>query len=661
MHLFTVVIAEKEHIDSVQEYSLFLKPFIDLDKVAFCPWDTEGKTLAEAVPSLVESVSCEKRWRAIVLCDETTIESKNPFNVVEFTAPEKPASHDPEEMKVYLAALREAKFRAYDEAAQQPLSRLMTYLCESPIATGGINGAESDPEFAEYVAEAAYKQSLREEIRGDLTLSIELPAEILCIAKRTCKECEEDIHSIWTPHLEHQYSKFADWNMYFDKMRYLVFDILPRNHQNYTFDYIRFLYALLLLASNDTPDGCLRPNRVYLLNCENNETALRRLLISYDEKLDATHAQLENELQALRHKKKPRLTDAEAQSVFCANITVPVNLDPSFDKSGLLADHKQLGFAEDCPKSEYGVWDSDYLKSRKTLHRLLKMPRRSLKKAAGDMRQLDEVENDSIKQLNAFQMEDVEEFIGNAELNMVSIKTEDLGDTSRFYKRMEVEDKAIREKIETRMSKKTTVLLGITAILLYLIGFVPLIIANRADLDSRAVALVILACAAGLMLIVGVICLICLRSALVKLFKRFNSLMADICIEIEDNMQRFSRYLSAACNVMRGMSVVNYYNEHEDEDTLQMRIRKKHQMDIIRRREELREVFGAYMSDRSYADKRLTEPYDYDYSRTTDFSYPVPYTDGEKRMVDFMRPGCQICVPVDFVKRITVRLEELYD
>lgn len=661
MHLFTVVIAEKEHIDSVQEYSLFLKPFIDLDKVVFCPWDTDGKTLAEAVPTLVESVSCEKRWRAIVLCGEGTIEQKNPFNVVGFAAPDKPVSRDPEELQEYFSALREAKFRAYDEAAQQPLSRLMTCLCESPIASGGVNGASRDPEFAEYVAEASYKETLRREIRGEEKLSIELPAEILCVAKRTCKECEEDIQSSWTPHLEHQYSRFSDWNMYFDKMRYLVFDILPKNHQNYTFDYIRFLYALLLLASNDTPEGCLRPNRVYLLNCENNESALRRLLISYDEKLDATHAQLENELQALRHKKKPRLTDAEAQSVFCANITVPVNLDPSFDKSTLLSDHKQLGFSEDCPKSEYGVWDGSYLQSRKSLHRLLKMPRRSLKKAAGDMRQLDEVENDSIKQLNAFQMEDVEEFIGNAELTMVSTKTEDLGDTSRFYKLMETEDKAIRNKIETRMSKKTTIWLGVIAIILYLVGFVPLLISNRGDIDSRTMALAIMACAAGLMLIVGAVCLVYLRHALVQLFKRFNARMADICTEIEDNMQRFSRYLSAACNVMRGMSVVNYYKEHEDEDTLQMRIRKKHQMDIIRRREELREVFGSYMTDRSFVDKRLTEPYDYDYSRPADLAYPVPYTEGEKRMVDFMRPGCQICVPVDFVSRITVRLEELYD
>ena len=67
------------------------------------------------------------------------------------------------------------------------------------------------------------------------------------------------------------------------------------------------------------------------------------------------------------------------------------------------------------------------------------------------------------------------------------------------------------------------------------------------------------------------------------------------------------------------------------------------------------------MTDRSFVDKRLTEPYDYDYSRPADLAYPVPYTEGEKRMVDFMRPGCQICVPVDFVSRITVRLEELYD
>ena len=85
--MFTVVVAEKEHIDSIREYEVFLKPFIDDAHVEFCEWRPEEDTLADSVPHLVETVARERDWRAVVLCDTVGMERKNPFNRVEFTPP----------------------------------------------------------------------------------------------------------------------------------------------------------------------------------------------------------------------------------------------------------------------------------------------------------------------------------------------------------------------------------------------------------------------------------------------------------------------------------------------------------------------------------------------------------------------------------------------
>ena len=102
-----------------------------------------------------------------------------------------------------------------------------------------------------------------------------------------CPDQSQDISTAWNLHTENQYTQFQDWNLYFDKMRYLAVDVLPENHQNYTFDYIRFLYTVLLLASNTVPSDAVRSGRVYRLNCVSDEYELRRLLVSYDEKLKA--------------------------------------------------------------------------------------------------------------------------------------------------------------------------------------------------------------------------------------------------------------------------------------------------------------------------------------------------------------------------------------
>ena len=667
--MFTVVIAEKEHIDSIGEYRAFLKPFIDDARVEFCEWRPEEDTLADSVPHLVETVARQREWRAVVLCDECAAERKNPFDRVEYVPPVFVPldSEDEEEVREhrrqYLEQVKQAKFRAFDQAARQPLTRLMTRLCAWPLVTRGKNNAAAeDPDFAEYLAESARKQELREQIIAGEKTGISLPAEVLCVARRTCAQQEYDINTSWVPHEDIQYSRFYDWNLYFDKMRYLIFDILPRDDQDYEFDYIRFLYAVMILANHDTPSGVLRPNRVFRLNCENDEEALVRLMSLYDAKLAQTGSVLDGKIREIRNAEKARLSDRDAKMIFCSGIHVPVTVSQEVDRGGLYADPKTLGLSTDCPKdNEYSEWDRTYRNSRKTLHRLLKQPRRALKSAAADMRRMNHVDLDRAGVLNEFQAEDVKEYTGEEELNMVSVVTPDLFDTGRYEEQMEEHSKTIRRKIETRMTRKTTVALGLVALGLYLIGFLPLLFRNLSSGENAAWSLAVMGASVLLLAAAGFVCLLFLRGALRALYRGFNRLMHGINGEIDGSLALFSRYLSHACNVMRGFSVLNFLARNEDPDTMRVRVLKKHLADIRRTREELWEVFGRYVSEQADIDPNKVDAYLYDFSRPVDFPYPVPYSEGMKCQIEFMQPGNHVQVPVDFVKRVTVRREELYD
>lgn len=667
--MFTVVIAEKEHIDSIQEYSTFLKPFIDDAHVEFCEWRPEEDTLADSVPHLVETVARQRDWRAVVLCDERGMERKNPFDRVEFEPPVFTPLDSEDEEKVkehrqqYLERLKQAKFRAFEQAAQQPLTRLMTRLCAGPLVTRGKNKAASeDPDFAEYLAESARKRELREQIIAGEKPGISLPAEVLCVARRTYAQQEYDINTSWVPHEDIQYSRFYDWNLYFDKMRYLIFDILPRDNQNYEFDTIRFLYAVMILANNDTPPGVLRPNRVFCLNCENNEEALVRLMSLYDAKLARTGSVLTGKINEIRNAEKERLSDRDAKMIFCSNINVPVTISQEVDRGGLYAKPEALGLSTDCPKdNEYSEWDSTYQNSRKTLHRLLKQPRRALKSAAADMRRMNHVDLNRAGMLNEFQAEDVEEYTGEEELNMVSVDTPNLFDAEHYEEEMAEHCKTIHRKIETRMTRKTTVALGAAVLGLYLAGFLPLLFNNLSDAENILWALIITGAAVALLAVAGFVCLLFLRGSLRELYRDFNRLMHGIDEEIDGSLALFSRYLSHACNVMRGFSVLNFLARSEDPDTMRARVLEKHLSDIRRTREELREIFGRYVSDSADIDPNKVDAYRYDFSRAVDFPYPVPYSEGMKRQIEFMQPGNTVQVPVDFVKRVTVRREELYD
>jgi len=69
--LFTVLIAEKEHIDAIKEKNkLFFEPFLENKELAFCCWNPEGQCLDDAVPGLRDTVGRQKKWRAVIINNE---------------------------------------------------------------------------------------------------------------------------------------------------------------------------------------------------------------------------------------------------------------------------------------------------------------------------------------------------------------------------------------------------------------------------------------------------------------------------------------------------------------------------------------------------------------------------------------------------------------
>ena len=120
----------------------------------------------------------------------------------------------------------------------------------------------------------------------------------------------------------------------------------------------------------------------------------------------------------------------------------------------------------------------------------------------------------------------------------------------------------------------------------------------------------------------------------------------------------FSKYLSHGCNVMRGYQVLNKFQSHEDPEVGQIKVLKKHRMDILRCREELHEVFGKFLTQPPVEPQT---PYQYDFHRPVDYPYPLPHEEDRDAQIEFVQPGHVISVPVDFVRRVTIRMEELYD
>ncbi len=667
--MFTAIIAQKEYIDKVSEYKLFLKPFLDKKDIAFCEWNTNGERFSEMLPSLPEIVGRRKDWRAVIICDESGLESKNPFDLVK-SLPEPFAGSiigeidegNFAEYESYRTNEHNKKLIAYEEASKNPLTRIATFFCDGPTVTMPESGLLDDPAYARYIAEMQKKELLRKEIKGDEVLLTSAPTEIICVAKRTLADMHEDYEVTWSTHNENEYSRFYDRNMYFDRMRYLVFDILPRTQRNYSFDYVRFLYATMLLASNDIPFGSLSPNRVYNLDCETDETALRELLCGYETKLDLTKTMLEQRISDLQSKRPARLTDREAESIFCAKVNIPVTFSEDMDRSSLYVSSKGIGLSDGCPSDEYVVWDTGYKNSKKTLHNMLKQIRRSLKRAATECRAEDNADLTKIGELNEFQIDDVKEHIGNEELSMLSVPVPDIYDEDLYLERLGEDSKEVKKKIEQRMSRSATLAISCIAVFLFALGFFTMFWMNSdSGFFNMSATVLITASAVGAFMLTAIVALFFLRRALTKLFKQYNRTAESISAEMGSAMANYSMYLGHVCNVRRGFMVLNKAESHEDPDKARIILYRKHILDIEAAKASVKEIFGHYMVDNTDIDASGVFEYDYNFDRPVEYIYTFPFSDGKVRTIDFIYSGNKIEVPVDFVRNITVRREEIYE
>lgn len=656
------MIAEQQNIDGIRDYMLFLKPFTDNADISFCRWDCGGNTLKEAVRDLQRIVGQQRHWRAVVLCEETCITQRNPFDVVKFSEKDGIFGKG-KDRKTF----REEKFRAFEEAAAQPLTRLMTWLCEDPVVSFPKEGQEnafdpdSDPEYAEYLAEMKKKLDLRAEIRSanQGSVSIALPEEILCIALRTRNMEVDTIPSSWKTHLETEYSRFYDWNMYFDKMRYLIFDILPANRSGYRADRFRFLYTVIVLASHDLPGGSMQPNRVYRLICENNNEALTRIVSIYDSKLKITEEKLERIQEKIKGQKPKKISDYQASRIFTSNISISVPVHTEFDEKDLTMNPRKIGLADGCPSDEYGIWQEGYDRARNKLAFARRLPKRVIRKAAYDMRALDSVDTDHVHELTEFQVSDIKNHIGQEEMAMAGTVPQ-LMPAASGEEKLEESDRTARRMIGTRMNRKKTIGLGVLMLALFAAGSLPFLINNGPGRSLSGALCCILAGAAAVAAC-GFFCLLFLRSKITGLMENFNTMVLEVCHDMEQQPKKAGTYLSHACSVMRGYSALKYLREHESPKEEQLKILQKHRDAIQSVRADLREMFPDYISELPENESREIQPYDYNYRLLADFRYPVPYTANMKKDIEFIRKGSFVTVPVEFIKKISVRREELYD
>lgn len=532
------------------------------------------------------------------------------------------------------------------------------FILELIALIGDNDPIYSDPEYLKCTVENTKKIELFKSISDVFSFKDVQPTEVTCVSLRTFDYEAFDRNVKWQDNDENRYSRFAENNLYPQKLRYLLFDIVKDDSKLYLSDQIRFLCFLLVLAGNTVPKGLLNNGKVYRANVVFDDVSISCFCKEYIAKLKATLARIDNLEKKLLKDREKILDDETAEKLFETGISVEARTAKESEKKELFAEYSTIGMAADCPQDEMSFWDGQYNKISKRFIRYLREPRRAVKNAAtGDFKKLNEMDDDRALLLTESQRENILYKMQEDEQQMVETRTEQLYNIAAFNEIMQKADKDLRRGIGQRMTRKKTVTVGLIAIAAYLVGFLPLLFGNLNTSKSFLFSLLITVITLFIFALCGFVYLRVLRKRLINRFKHFNYEMSVILKRVDGSLSKFSQYLSHACNIMRGVSVLEY---PEGTFSKKLNVFQKHKRDILFKIDEVENIFSAYLSTKTRLSSVDIDPFNYDYSvlSTYDYNYEYPVS---RNNIELFQHGNEVQLPVDYVNKITFVREELYE
>lgn len=267
-----------------------------------------------------------------------------------------------------------------------------------------------------------------------------------------------------------------------------------------------------------------------------------------------------------------------------------------------------------------------------------------------------------IRAMNSFQMEDVRDHTEAEKDKMVSMKITNIFDLSRYHNQIQKESENVSSVISRRMKRKTNLVLGLICLLLFVTSLLPLVFTNRANINTVSTALFFILIFTGLLLLILAITVILLRIPLKNALNDFNAKIKEINNEVRDAMNKYSEYLSCVANVRRGYRVLTFSENNIDKYDRDIRTRKKHRTDMEKTRAFILDKYGDFFDDSIVCEGPAVAPYQYDFGiDKKEYEYFPPYLPDDRVFIDYLTPDNKVELSSDFVSKITLRMEEIYD
>jgi hypothetical protein len=623
-----------------KKYQSLFAPFLMRQDIFICNWNTSGTDVASAVPELYELIRGKEHWRAVIitLADE--------YEAGEFPSNE----HNPFDFSAW------EDLSAQRKESQIPLIRLIHMLGDVPPLKVNfkeepvVERKEPDSSLA-FTSEHDPEEvrTAHEELRCKYTFDEIRPEEIIICATKTEHEDKEKhkITNSWSNYMESQSSNFWERNAYPDPCRFVMQEIVQSRSFYFTRDMFNFWTTVICLSINDIPPNTLQAYRVYTMGVELKNEELRRTL----------HLQHRKYSQFLKKMKEMRPSEESIRDLSELELwkeeAVPiVSTHGASDK---------LYVKEDPEMNDY-QWTEQVQRSKNELHLCLKSLHRVINKASQQAKHKANRPLPLTMELESEQIEDLQAQLQTQEEQLLTYQLQGGRNFEPMQEQLEQTHRAVKNQIHNRFNRKMTLMIGSLALLVCLLGWVPLFVRPDTTLSAGDWTWALLVMCGFLVVVVlgGWFSLRRLKLRLQRLMHEYNHILIDLIQQSQSKIQSYERYLSHLMMVLRGKKIMNKLKADMFSMLDAEQLQKRH---LFRLNQEIQTI--QHWMDVFHLSKEITGE---SIPAVLNTEIP-PETNPEYLFAIYNKPntlqlndtGESLQAPYSFVSKIKIRREEIYE
>lgn len=642
--MFSVLILNKKTTESFNEYyPLFLSSIKSKD-VAVCRWHESGSDINAILPDLHELTDDKKVWRAIIVRTEDDIDTysfseENPYD--------------------YKISYQENII--YDDKI--PLLRLIHYL-------GGIQSPKVEfiPVSVTEKGKAArvvYKTSVDpseqeryEHLSQVYSFDGHRPTEIILLTLRTIKNDDSQMDALEGTHSiknELQSSEFWKRNGYSGNCRFVVYDIKNEGKIQRDADLFGFWSIVHLLSINDIDPNYLQAYRLYKAKIDFSISNMKEDIQSTVIQLIGSRNYIEKAIHTGIEKSLKQKNELPHYSV-----EIPVVIDsPKFDDVSIKS--SKFALTPSSIFKDKDNWNSMKEDAFEQLDTCIKNSERAIDESAEKNHSSFEVPDEIITALDKSQKRDIKLELSELYIKIIKMQGSLPKKSENYREILSEKEQRVFKDFRTRInSSKSTGL--ITAIACFLLlSLVPAFYCYTIDSQGDIKAIVIVY--AVIILFLGLIQLFNLLSKKFELdndISEYNKSLNNELHKLIDNAQLFSKFISAVTTLSRGQSFLKKLSKIKFEQDSDYTMRLNHIKAINEFLTKLQKLSIAYNMDISFEINNDIN-YEVDYFEKPQLSLIYTFNSGDDKLVAINKSGDYLNSPFDFIDRIILEREELYD